>query len=78
MRITKNIRSQFTEVLDKRKVHAVYHSHASLLANSNINIQEIARRLGHSNVEITWKTYSHLYPSQEEKALEILKQIDVE
>ena len=59
-------------------IHEFRHSHASLLANNNINIQEIARRLGHSNVEITWKTYSHLYPSQEEKALEILNQIDVE
>lgn len=59
-------------------IHEFRHSHASLLANNNINIQEIARRLGHSNVEITWKTYAHLYPSQEEKALEILNQIDIE
>lgn len=59
-------------------IHEFRHSHASLLANNNINIQEVARRLGHSNVEITWKTYSHLYPSQEEKALEILNQIAID
>ncbi|MFR4024301.1 MAG: hypothetical protein ACLTZI_15975 [[Eubacterium] siraeum] len=41
----------------------------SLLASEGINIQEIARRLGHSNVEMTWNTYSHLYPHEEERAI---------
>jgi len=54
------------------RVHDFRHSHASVLANSNINIQEISRRLGHSQVEITWNTYCHLYPKEEEKAVEIL------
>ncbi len=54
------------------------HSHASLLANEGINIQEIARRLGHSNVEVTWNIYSHLYPREEERALEILNKIGTE
>ncbi|MGI5899954.1 MAG: tyrosine-type recombinase/integrase [Christensenellales bacterium] len=49
------------------------HSHASLLANEGINIQEIARRLGHSNIEITWNTYSHLYPREEERAVKVLE-----
>lgn len=49
------------------RIHDFRHSHASLLANEGINIQEISRRLGHSNVEITWNTYSHLYPREEER-----------
>jgi integrase len=57
------------------KVHDFRHSHASLLANEGINIQEIARRLGHSNVETTWNTYSHLYPREEERAVRILNEI---
>lgn len=57
------------------RIHDYRHSHASLLANEGINIQEIARRLGHSNVQITWKTYSHLYPREEERALGILNRI---
>ena len=40
-----------------------------------INIQEISRRLGHENVTITWNTYSHLYPKEEERAIEILNKI---
>ena len=40
--------------------------------NSNINIQEIARRLGHAKIDMTWNTYCHLYPGEEEKAVKIL------
>lgn len=57
------------------RIHDFRHSHASLLANEGINIQEIARRLGHSNVEMTWNTYSHLYPREEERAVAILNKI---
>lgn len=61
--------------LKKIRIHDFRHSHASLLANEGINIQEIARRLGHSNIEITWNTYSHLYPREEERAIQILNKI---
>lgn len=64
--------------LPRITIHEFRHSHASLLANANISIQEVARRLGHSNVELTWKIYAHLYPDQEEKSIEVLNQIDVE
>jgi integrase len=54
------------------RIHDFRHSHASVLANNNINIQEVARRLGHARIEITWNTYCHLYPKEEEKAVEVL------
>lgn len=57
------------------RIHDFRHSHASVLVNNGINIQEVARRLGHSKVEITWNTYSHLYPKEEEKAIAILENI---
>lgn len=57
------------------RIHDYRHSHASLLANSGINIQEVARRLGHTKIEMTWNTYSHLYPREEERAVEILNNI---
>ena len=53
-------------------IHEFRHSHASLLCNAGVNIKEIARRLGHSSVEITLKTYSHLYPKEEERAIAVL------
>ena len=57
------------------RIHDFRHSHASLLANEGINIQEIARRLGHSKIEQTWSTYAHLYPREEERAVAVLNRI---
>lgn len=57
------------------RIHDFRHTHASLLVNEGINIQEIARRLGHADVQMTWNTYSHLYPREEERAVEILNKI---
>lgn len=59
------------------RIHDYRHSHASLLANEGINIQEIARRLGHSNVQITWQRYSHMYPREEERALTVLNKVKI-
>lgn len=69
--------SKYAELAEIKKIrlHDFRHSHASLLANNGINIQEIARRLGHSSVEMTWNVYSHLYPKEEERAIEILNQV---
>lgn len=57
------------------RIHDFRHSHATLLANEGINIQEIARRLGHADVQMTWNTYSHLYPREEERAVAILNRV---
>ncbi len=61
--------------IKKIRIHDFRHSHASLLANNAINIQEIARRLGHSKVDVTWNTYSHLYPREEERAITVLNTV---
>lgn len=71
----KNAEYAKTAGIKKIRIHDFRHSHASLLANNGINIQEIARRLGHSNVQETWNTYSHLYPQEAEKALKVLEAI---
>lgn len=59
------------------RIHDYRHTHASLLANEGINIQEVARRLGHSNVKQTWDTYAHLYPREEERAIKVLEDIKI-
>lgn len=71
----KNIQFAQQAGLPRIRIHDFRHSHASLLANEGINIQEISRRLGHSKIEITWNTYSHLYPREEERAIKILNKI---
>lgn len=59
------------------RIHDFRHSHASLLANEGINIQEIARRLGHAKIEMTWNTYAHLYPREEERAVAVINRISL-
>lgn len=54
-------------------IHEFRHSHASVLCNAGLNVKEIARRLGHSDVETTLRTYAHLYPAEEERAVKILE-----
>lgn len=82
---TRPVRDTSLEKINKRfadmagvkriRIHDFRHSHASLLANEGINIQEVARRLGHSDISMTWNTYSHLYPREEERAIKILDKI---
>ena len=61
--------------LPEISIHEFRHSHATLLINGGVNIKEISRRLGHASVEVTWNVYSHLYPSQESKAIEVLDSV---
>ena len=60
------------------RIHDFRHSHVSVLVNEGINIQEIARRLGHADIKMTLNTYSHLYPREEERAVQILNRINLE
>ena len=71
----RNIHYATLSGLKHIRIHDYRHSHVSVLANEGINIQEIARRLGHAKIEETWNTYSHLYPREEEKAVAILNNI---
>lgn len=57
------------------RIHNFRHSHASLLASQGINIQIIAKRLGHSKIEETLNTYAHFYPREAEKAIDVLNQM---
>lgn len=73
----ENMNKRFAEAagLKKIRIHDFRHSHVSVLANNGINIQEVARRLGHSDVKMTWNTYAHLYPMEEERATQVLDKI---
>lgn len=68
----ENIKCAKRAGLPHISIHEFRHSHATLLINAGVNIKEISRRLGHATVEMTWNVYSHLYPDQEQKAIEIL------
>lgn len=54
------------------KLHEFRHSHASLLNSSNISIQQIKERLGHSNVNVTSSVYIHLTDKHKKRITRIL------
>lgn len=57
------------------RLHDFRHSHATLLVQNNLMINEISRRLGHSNVSITLNTYVHTNLEQEKKVINTLNSI---
>ena len=54
------------------RIHDFRHSHASFLISQGATIVSVAKRLGHSSIEQTLNTYSHLMPSDEDKLVDIL------
>ena len=54
------------------RLHDFRHSHATLLVNKKIMINEVSRRLGHSNVSTTLNTYVHTNKEQEKRVIKTL------
>lgn len=54
------------------KLHEFRHSHASLLNSSNVSLQQIKERLGHSNINITSDVYVHLTNKDKKRITRIL------
>ena len=56
-------------------LHQFRHSHATLLLHNGILINEISRRLGHSNPSITLDIYTHTDLRQEKRVCETLNSL---
>lgn len=54
----------------KIRIHDLRHSHATLLINNGVNIVAVSKRLGHSDVNITLKTYTHLLKKTEKELID--------
>ncbi len=53
-------------------VHGLRHTHASLLLFAGVSIASVARRLGHSNMTTTQKTYLHIIHELENKDVDLV------
>lgn len=67
----KNILS-INKLLSHYTLHSLRHTHASMLLAKGFSIQYVSKRLGHSNIEITWRVYSHLLEELKDKEDESL------
>ena len=56
----------------KIRIHDFRHSHASLLLSKGVPITVISQRLGHSDINMTLNTYSHMMPNDEDKAVDMI------
>ena len=54
--------------LEGVRLHDARHSHASLMLKAGIHPKIVQERLGHSNIQITLDTYSHVAPGLQEAA----------
>lgn len=57
--------------------HTLRHTHASLLLANGISIDEISRRLGHANSEVTREVYLHVTEKLKEKDNEKLADLKI-
>ena len=58
------------------RLHDFRHSCASLLINKGANIQVVAKYLGHTKIEETLKTYSHLFISTLDEIINVIDTLD--
>lgn len=55
--------------------HSLRHTHATLLLEHGEDLELVAKRLGHSNINTTAKVYSHVLEKRKEKSRSLLNQI---
>jgi len=55
------------------RFHDLRHSAATILLSMGVNIKVIQELLGHSNVSITLRVYSHVLPTMHREAMEGLQ-----
>lgn len=53
-------------------IHGLRHTHASLLLFTGVSIASVARRLGHSSMNTTQKTYLHIIQELENKDIDLV------
>ncbi|MDD6301683.1 MAG: site-specific integrase [Bacillales bacterium] len=73
--------STINDILEKHCVHAnvpiitihgLRHTHASLLLFAGVSIASVAKRLGHSSMNTTEKTYLHIIQELENKDVDLV------
>ena len=64
--------------IKKIRIHDFRHSCASLLINSVANVTIVAKYLGHTKLEETLNTYSHMFESTLNQVVDYINNLDLE
>jgi integrase len=54
------------------RLHDLRHTCATMLLMANVNPKIVSERLGHSSIELTLNTYSHVLPTMQAKAAQAM------
>ena len=57
------------------RFHDARHTHASLMLKQGVHPKIVQERLGHSSIQITLDTYSHVAPGLQEAAAESFEKL---
>lgn len=71
----KNSYCDLTPSKKRIRIHDFRHSCASLLINKGASIALVSKYLGHADVSITLKTYTHMFKSELTKMTDILNKL---
>lgn len=55
--------------------HSLRHTHATKLLEAGMNFDELSKRLGHSQLELTARIYSHIREKLQQKAVELMNNV---
>lgn len=61
--------------LKKIRIHDLRHSHATILINNGVNIVAVSKRLGHSDINMTLKVYTHLLEKNTDELVDKLEEL---
>jgi len=77
-RETNNFREAYKRLCDKldiqkgRTIHSLRHTFCTILARQGVSLLDASRLMGHSNVNITAKIYSHVSENDKKNAVQKL------
>lgn len=57
------------------RFHDLRHTHATMLLMQNVNVKVVSERLGHSKIDMTLDTYSHVLPQMQQEAVDKLEDL---
>jgi integrase len=83
LRLSNLRRSSFKPILERAKLpdvklYALRHTCATLLLLADVPAKVVSERLGHSSVTLTLDTYSHVLPTMQKRAADVLGKLLVE
>lgn len=64
------------EGLKKIRIHDFRHSCASLLINNDVNVTLVAKYLGHTKIEETLNTYSHMFSTALDSVVSVIDKLE--